>query len=128
MEAELDEALRARIAAMPAAPTPSPGSTPTGALQRVDITAVLASVDAGEALRDRIKEMTRQLKVHEDIVKDALGEAVIGTDAKGQIVCRYPHKTRSGLDKSKVKERMDPVEYAECETVTPYRTLLYGEG
>jgi len=95
--------------------------------QSVDVTAVLASVDAGEALRDRIKRMQAELKVHEDNVKDALGAAIVGTDSKGQVVVRYPHRTRSGLNKAKVKDRMDPAEYAECETVTEYRTLLYGE-
>jgi hypothetical protein len=51
----------------------------------------------------------------------------VGTDAGGNVVVRYPHRTRSGLNKAKVKDRMDPAEYAECETVTGYRTLLYGE-
>jgi hypothetical protein len=139
MTAEVDEAIRARLAAMPAGPAPTPpaapapaptapGTTPSGALQRVDVTAVLANVDQGEALRDRIKKLTAELKVHEDMVKDMLGDNVIGVDSAGKIVVRYPHKTRSGLNKSKVKERMDPADYAECETVTPYRTLLYGEG
>lgn len=96
--------------------------------QRVDISAVLASVDQGEALRDRIKAMTAELKVHEDNIKDALGDAIIGTDATGKTVVRYPHRNRSGLDKAKVRDRMDPDEYAECVTDTTYRTLLYGEG
>jgi hypothetical protein len=140
MEAEVNEAIRARLAAMPAGPAPTPPAAPaapaapapattkSGALQRVNVTAVLANVDQGEALRDRIKKLTAELKVHEDMVKDALGDAVIGVDASDKIVVRFPHKTRTGLDRSKVKERMDPDLYAECETVTPYRTLLYGEG
>jgi hypothetical protein len=96
--------------------------------QRVDVTAVLASVDQGEALRDRIKAMQAELKVHEDNIKDALGEAIVGTDSSGKTVVRYPHRNRSGLDRDKVKERMDPSEYGECVTETSYRTLLYGEG
>jgi len=98
------------------------------ALQSVDVTAVLASVDQGEALRDRIKALTAELKIHEDNIKDALGEAIVGTDGKGHVVVRYPRRTRSGLNKALVKERLEPAEYAECETVTSYRTLLYGEG
>ncbi len=136
MQAEVDEAIKVRLAAMPAGPAPTPpaapapasGTTPSGALQRVKVTAVLANIDQGEALRDRIKKLTAELKVHEDMIKDVLGDAPIGVDDTGKVVVRYPHKTRSGLNKSKVKERMDPTLYAECETVTPYRTLLYGEG
>jgi hypothetical protein len=98
----------------------------TGAT-RADVTAVLANVDQGEALRDRIKRLTAELKIHEDLIKDALGECVEGVDAKGHVVVRYPHRNRSGLDKAKVKERLSPTDYAECENVTSYRTLLYGE-
>jgi hypothetical protein len=93
-----------------------------------DVTAVLANVDQGEALRDRIKALTAELKVHEDMVKDALGEATTGVDAKGKVVVRYPFRNRSGLSKEKVKEILTPKQYAKCETVTEYRTLLYGEG
>jgi hypothetical protein len=50
-----------------------------------------------------------------------------GHRRRGNVVVRAPHRTRSGLNKAKVKDRMDPAEYAECETVTGYRTLLYGE-
>jgi hypothetical protein len=67
-----------------------------------------------------------QLKIHEDAIKDALGAATVGTDARGNVVVRYPHRTRSGPNKAKVKDRMEPAEYAECETVTGYRSLLYG--
>jgi len=103
--------------------------TPTTKDSRIaDVTAVLASVDAGEALRDRIKAMQAELKIHEDNVKDALGEATTGVDGKGKVVVRYPVRNRSGLSKEKVKDRLSPTDYAECETVTEYRTLLYGEG
>lgn len=95
--------------------------------QRVDVSAVLSSVIQGEALRDAIKTMQNELKIHEDNIKDALGEAIVGTDSTGKTVVRYPHRSRSGLDKAKVKDRMDPADYVECETVTGYRTLLYGE-
>jgi hypothetical protein len=98
----------------------------TGAT-RADVTAVLASVDQGEALRDRIKALTAELKVHEDNIKDVLGECVEGVDASGKIVVRYPHRNRSGLNKAKVKELLTDAQYAEAETVTSYRTLLYGE-
>jgi hypothetical protein len=134
MTAEVDEAIRVRLAAMPAGPAPTPPAAATtapppstAAAQRVDVTAVLANVDQGEALRDRIKKLTAELKVHEDMIKDLMGEATIGVDSAGHVVVRYPHRTRTGLSKDKVKERMDPAEYAECETVTPYRTILYGE-
>jgi len=103
-------------------------TTATPDAQRVDVTAVLASVDAGEALRDRIKELQKQLKIHEDNIKDALGPAIVGTDALGHVVVRYPHRNRSDLDRSKVKDRLSPEEYAECVRETSYRTLLYGEG
>jgi hypothetical protein len=122
----------AKMTAEVPAPTPPAAATTapppsTAAAQRVDVTAVLANVDQGEALRDRIKKLTAELKVHEDMIKDLMGEATIGVDSAGHVVVRYPHRTRTGLSKDKVKERMDPAEYAECETVTPYRTILYGE-
>jgi len=93
-----------------------------------DVTAVLASVDQGEALRDRIKALQAELKVHEDNIKDALGEAISGVDSKGKVVVRYPFRNRSGLSKEKVKDILTPAQYADCETVTEYRTLIYGEG
>jgi len=109
---------------MAAATAPAPAETET----RVDVTAVLASVDQGEALRDRIKALTAELKIHEDNIKDALGEATVGVDASGKTVVRYPHRNRSGLSKEKVKAILSAEQYAECETVTEYRSLLYGEG
>jgi hypothetical protein len=93
-----------------------------------DITAVLASVDQGEALRDRIKALQAELKIHEDNIKDVLGKATTGVDASGKVVVRYPFRNRSGLSKDKVKDILTPKQYADCETVTEYRTLLYGEG
>jgi len=100
----------------------------TAASAYADVTAVLASVDQGEALRDRIKALQAELKIHEDNIKDALGEAVTGVDAAGKVVVRYPHRNRSGLSKEKVKAILSEKDYAKCETVTEYRTLLYGEG
>jgi hypothetical protein len=96
--------------------------------QYVDVTPVLGNIDQGEALRDRIKAMQAELKVHEDIIKDALGEATAGTDAGGKVVVRFPHRNRSGLSKEKVKDILTDEQYADCETVTSYRTLLYGHG
>jgi hypothetical protein len=104
-------------------------STPTTKDSRIaDVTAVLASVDQGEALRDRIKAMQAELKVHEDNIKDALGEATTGVDASGKVVVRYPVRNRSGLSKEKVKDILTPELYADCETVTEYRILMYGQG
>lgn len=94
---------------------------------RVDVTAVLASIDQGEALRDRIKQLQAELKIHEDNIKDALGNATAGVDASGKIVVRYPFRNRSGLSKEKVKAILTDEQYADCETTTSYRTLLYGE-
>jgi hypothetical protein len=140
MQAEVNDALLAKLAApiepaAPAAPAAKPGAaadevepTEDTTAQRVDITAVLANVDQGEALRDRIKNLTAELKVHEDIVKDVLGSATAGTDASGKVVVRYPFRNRSGLSKEKVKDRLSAEDYAACETVTEYRSLLYGEG
>jgi hypothetical protein len=102
-------------------------STTEPAETRADVTAVLASVDQGEALRDRIKKLTAELKVHEDNIKDALGKATVGVDASGKVVVRYPHRNRSGLSKAMVKDLLSPEDYAKCETVTEYRSLLYGE-
>jgi hypothetical protein len=133
MQVEVHEALRARMAAtatpLPAtAPKPDPAVDPSEPResQRVDVTAVLANIDQGEALRDRIKALQAELKVHEDMVKDALGNATAGTDASGKIVVRYPFRNRSGLSKEKVKAILSDEQYAECETVTEYRSLLYG--
>ena len=104
-------------------------ATPTAKDARTaDVTAVLASVDQGEALRDRIKALTAELKVHEDNIKDALGAATAGVDASGRVVVRYPFRNRSGLSKEKVKDILTAELYADCETVTEYRTLMYGEG
>lgn len=155
MQAEVAEAMLARIKAMtpdpapeavPAEPEPEPTEvrviepeaepepavdpTPptTKRGDRVDVTAVLASVDQGEALRDRIKKLTAELKVHEDNIKDVLGEATVGVDASGHVVVRYTHHNRSGLSKEKVKSKLSDADYTECETVTSYRRLLYGEG
>jgi hypothetical protein len=109
----------------PATAAPAPEAAPVGP---VDVTAVLAHVDQGEALRDRIKKMTAELKTHEDAVKAALGLATEGVDAAGKVVVRYPHRSRSGLSKEKVKSILSDEQYADCETVTSYRTLLYGHG
>jgi len=103
-------------------------TTATTAAQSVDVTAVLANVIQGEALRDAIKKMQAELKVHEDMVKDALGEAIEGTDASGKIVVRYPVRNRTDLIRAEVEKRLDPAEYAACQKSTTYRTLLYGEG
>jgi hypothetical protein len=103
-------------------------TTSTTTTQQVDVTAVLANIDQGEALRDRIKALTAELKVHEDLVKDALGEAIEGTDASGKVVVRFPHRSNSGLDKKKVEALLSEEDYARCIRVTGYRTLLYGEG
>jgi hypothetical protein len=108
------------------APAPEAETTEPDS-QRVDVTAVLASIDQGEALRDRIKKLTAELKIHEDNVKDALGTATVGTDAKGKVLVRFPFRNRSGLSKEKVKGILTAEQYADCETVTEYRTLLYGE-
>src|SRR4051812_42009272 len=95
--------------------------------QQVDVTAVLANIDAGEALRDRIKALQAELKVHEDMTKAVLGEATEGVDNKGQVVVRYPHRNRSDLNRQKVQEMLSPEDYAACIKETSYRTLLYGE-
>ena len=102
-------------------------ATPEAAEQIADVTAVLANIDQGEALRDRIKALTAELKVHEDMVKDALGEATVGVDTKGHVVVRFPHRTRTGLVNAEVRKRLSDEDYAACEKVTSYRTLLYGE-
>jgi hypothetical protein len=124
MQAEVDAAIAARVAAMPATPAPEPEAPED---QAVDVTAVLANVDQGEALRDRIKALTAELKIHEDLVKDALGSATVGTDAKGKVVVRFPHRNRTGLVNAEVRKRLSDEDYAACEKVTSYRTLLYGE-
>lgn len=137
MQAELTEVLLAKVAAMPIA-TPSPAlaeaveslTEPVPAEekpQRVDVTAVLAHVDAGEAIRDRIKALQKDLKVHEDTIKDVMGSATEGTDAKGQVVVRFPYRNRSDLDRKLVKSMLTEEEYAKAVRETTYRTLLYGE-
>jgi hypothetical protein len=103
-------------------------TTTTTAPQSVDVTAVLANIDQGEALRDRIKALQAQLKVHEDAIKDVLGEATEGVDSAGKIVVRYPVRNRTDLIRKEVEKRLDPAEYAACQKSTTYRTLLYGEG
>lgn len=102
-------------------------ATPAAEVQSADVTAVLANIDAGEALRDRIKALQAQLKIHEDAIKDALGPATEGHDAAGNTVIRYPHRTRSGLDSKAVKALLSDEDYAAVTRVTNYRTLLYGE-
>jgi hypothetical protein len=102
-------------------------TTPATSAQRVDVTAVLASVDQGEALRDRIAALKAELKIHEDNVKDVLGDATEGVDASGKIVVRYPVRNRTDLIRKKVQEKLSDADYAECQQTTTYRTLLYGE-
>jgi hypothetical protein len=140
MQAELTEVLLAKVADLPTA-TPSPALAeavksldpepePTPAAekpQRVDVTAVLAHVDAGEALRDRIKDLQKTLKIHEDTIKDVMGSATEGTDAKGNVVVRFPFRNRSDLDRKLVKSMLTEEEYAKAVRETTYRTLLYGE-
>jgi hypothetical protein len=133
MKAEVDAALLAAAAALPeVAPEPAKkGKKGKGkkavAPQRVDVSAVRMNIDQGEALRERIKAMTAELRIHEDMVKDALGDSTVGTDSHGHVLVRYPFRNRSGLSKDKVKEILTAEQYAACETVTPYRSLYYGE-
>lgn len=119
MQAELDTALAAKVAALPTTP---------GSAQQTDVTAVLANIDQGEALRDRIKDLQKELKIHEDAVKDVLGEATEGVDATGHVVVRFPHRARHDLDKAKVKDILSDEDFAACSKVTNYRVILYGEG
>jgi len=139
MQAELTEVLLAKVASLPSA-TPSPALAeavasvaepePTPAdekPQRVDVTAVLAHVDAGEALRDRIKDLQKTLKIHEDTIKDVMGPATEGVDASGNVVVRFPFRNRSDLDRKLVKSMLTEEEYAKAVRETTYRTLLYGE-
>ena len=122
MQSEVDEAIAERVAkTAPASPAPA------AAEQTANVTAVMSSVDKGEALRDRIRDMQAELKIHEDNIKDALGAATVGVDDKGHVVVRYPFRNRSGLVKEKVKEKLSAEDYAACETVTTYRSLHYGE-
>ncbi len=102
-------------------------TTPT-TTQQVDVTSVIASIDQGEALRDRIKALNAELKIHEDNIKDALGDAVEGVDATGKVLVRYPHRSNSGLDRKKVEALLSPEDFAASMRITNYRTLLYGEG
>ena len=104
----------------PAAPAP------TTAPQSVDVTAVIAHIDSGAALRDRIKALQAELKVHEDTVKAVLGEATEGTDATGKVLVRYPVRNRTDLIRTEVEKRLSPEDYAACQKTTKYRTLLYG--
>jgi len=137
MQAELTEALLAKVADLPSvaaepAPTldgiPEPEPTPAAEKpQRVDVTAVLAHIDAGEALRDRIKDLQKTLKFHEDSIKDVLGPATEGVDATGSVVIRFPFRNRSDLDRKLVKSMLTEEEYAKAVRETTYRTLLYGE-
>lgn len=92
----------------------------------VDVTPVLADVVAGEALREQIKNLTRDLKTHEDAIKDMLGDALVGVDNTGKTVVRWPVRNRTDLVKVKVREKLSDADYADCEQVTSYRSLLYG--
>jgi len=140
MQAELTEALLAKVRALPhAEPSPAlaeavasldPEPAPVPAdekPQRVDVTVVLAHVDAGEGLRDRIKALQKDLKAHEDLIKDVLGPATEGVDASGNVVIRFPFRNRSDLDRKLVKSMLTEEEYAKAVRETTYRTLLYGE-
>lgn len=133
VQSEVDAAIAAKIAAMPAPSTPLTASEevdetePVASAQRVDVTAVIANIDQGEALRARIKAMTAELKVHEDAIKDVLGPATEGVDKAGNIVVRYPFRNRSGLNKALVKTMLTDEQFAKATTETTYRTILYGE-
>jgi hypothetical protein len=135
MKSELDKAILDKLAAAlppgdpgPAEPEPEPEPTPAEEpAQRVDVSAVLAHVDAGEAIRDRIKDLQKQLKIHEDSIKDVLGPATEGTDKAGNVVVRFPFRNRSDLDRKLVKSMLSEEQYAKAVRETTYRTLLYGE-
>jgi hypothetical protein len=91
-----------------------------------DVTAVLADVDSAAALRDRIKVLESQLKIHTDAIADVLGEATEGIDDKGNIVVRRPWRNRSDLDRKKVKSLLSDEDYAQCVRETSYRVFLFG--
>ena len=129
MQAEVDDAIKARLAAMPTVPpTPAAPEAPEAPepATRTDVTAAIASIDQGEALRDRIDTLKKELKVHEDRIKDLMGEAVEGVDAKGNVLVRLPHRNRTTLVAKEVAKRLSPADLAACQNVTSYRALLYG--
>ena len=72
-------------------------------------------------------DLKKQLKIHEDVIKDALGPAVEGVDKSGNIVVRFPFRNRSDLDRKLVKSMLSEEQYAKAVRETTYRTLLYGE-
>lgn len=125
MQAEVHEAVLAALTGL-TEPAPTPAPTPT-MTATVDVTHVLAHIDQGAALRDRIAALKADLKVHEDKIKDAMGEAVEGVDARGNVLVRLPHRNRTTLVSKEVEKRLSPLEYAACQNVTSYRQLLYGD-
>ena len=79
--------------------------------------------EAGLAAWEALK---KELKVHEDRIKDLMGEAVEGVDAKGNVLVRLPHRNRTTLVAKRVEKFLSAAQLAECQNVTSYRTLLYG--
>lgn len=104
------------------APTRKHAAAPEGG--SVDVTPVLVDVRMIDLLREQIKELQGQLRAHEDMVRDALGGAVEGTDEKGNVVVTQPIRNRSNFNKSEAQKRMSPEDFAACETHTTYRPLL----
>jgi hypothetical protein len=137
MAAEVRAELLSRITAMGTAPASAsvpataPASTPkhkapepTGP-QRVEVTAVMADIDSAVALRKRIKALQTDLKDHEQSIKDFLGTAAEGVDSTGKVVVTYPTRNRTNLVATKVREKLSPEDYAECQVTTSYRPLLF---
>lgn len=125
---EVGAAIIARTKPMASAvPDPDDVTEPTApaGAQQVTITAVQTDIDMAISLRDRIKDLKRQLGIHEQAIKDVMGAATSGVDSTGRIVVEYPVRNRKNLVAAKVKEKLTDAEFGECQTTTTYRVLLF---
>jgi hypothetical protein len=96
--------------------------------QQADLTPVMADVRVAEAIRAKVKALKVELDAAEKAIKDALGKALEGVDSEGNVVVRYPERSRTDLVKQRVRDLLSDEDYAQCEQVTSYRVLLFGSG
>jgi predicted phage-related endonuclease len=72
-------------------------------------------------VRDLINALTKEKKALDEALKEALGEAQVGT-YRGKVVVEQSFRERAGIDTEMLKEAY-PDAAAACATVTTYSVL-----
>ena len=94
--------------------------------ERVTIDYIAGSVAKHKALTDLIADLKKQADAEADIIKNALGEYVVGTIG-GVDRVSLPYRTRTGgLDKNAVKALLTDEQFARVtKPDTGYRPLIH---